>query len=235
MVYDFYFTTSGVATPSGATGLVDVQSNKIHLKCGNCPGHYEAAKSTSGLAAVELRTTEKTRITYRVRSYYRKIKTALAGKYCEGKNYSSWSGEKTLSENSSIGIRAQKAGDNKLWGKEIELLDAVIVEGDNGPPPSGPEDCIEGTKWDEAQQKCVPDLSDEPPADSGDMTPTCREGFQYDPHTGKCVWIQQPSIPTFVMPNVLTNPYAVLGIGGIAIGVGVVAALMLLRGDKESE
>jgi len=125
------FTSFGVVTPLANKDQVSiVDPNTVHIASGNCPNHYNAAMSTSGLGSFVLTAPQGYNLNYTEKEGYREIDYKNA---CSNYHWKSEGAVKTLGPGESVTIRAQKAGSKKMWGKDVFLksMDAVGT-GDNG-------------------------------------------------------------------------------------------------------
>ncbi len=155
------FNTKGVVRVLNKPEMVILGYNLIALSGGNCPNFYESATKVSNLPSVQITAPTGYRLVYRV-----KEKRATRSKNALGQisGCSSWTqvtstGDLFLEPGESVTFRTQLAGSDKMYSKEISLMEAepttkkcpdgstVDISSDCPPynPPVQNQTCPDGT------------------------------------------------------------------------------------------
>jgi len=130
------FQTQGVVEKWSLPDLIDISANEIYLEGGECPGHYNAAKSASGLPHVRITAPQGCWMTIREQTGYRKLSTVgnpvtgLSTK-CSTWNWEGKGAEKVIGPGETVEIRPQTAGNSMLRAKKVYLT------GVTPSPPAG--------------------------------------------------------------------------------------------------
>jgi hypothetical protein len=150
------FMTPTVVTVTRNPSQVSRAPYEIYLQSGECPGHYDASRSASGLGTIRLTAPVGWRLVYKVQEGVRKIDYASK---CTGMSWGAESDFQYLEDGAAIELQPQKSGEStttyipglsvpsgvkRMHGKKIFLRD-VVPYAPPPPPVDGTKTCPDGS------------------------------------------------------------------------------------------